>query len=463
MPRNHLSRQRPHRRSDVRAKRPAGSTLAGAVLVLGGLGGMAAPAASAHDWYVDGAYGNSSNPGTSARPFKTFLQANDAANPGDNIYLKPTTVYPTLWVTKSGTAAQPIVIAGTGLAPNLTQVSGGGLNFGVSLFANYVTLTNFDITAPSVYSAIQVPQHSHHLTITGNRIHDAGGNGVSVVGADYVTISYNSVFGNAHNTANNNFASGISIKGSLDVDTYYGLKLRITGNLVYANTNVPTCATAACWAKASDSDGSGIIMDNNRRTTYDNIWYRGRTLISNNVVFGNGGRGIHMYLSDHISVNGNTLYSNNQDPYEGNYRPGEITGAFVSDIAVYSNILDSDGGQGRNNGAFTGTHVPIALNYCNTGFGQIIVRNNLGFRPQNDPASFLVQRGNTLPVVVNTNFWSTPLFERASLDPQLADFRVKPTSLALRNGYDQQALQRDMAGTLRLHPTTIGAYENPGP
>jgi serralysin len=439
---------------------------AGAVFycVLGSSLAFAGPAL-AHDWYVDGANGFQSNPGTHARPFEYFWQAEDVAQPGDTIYLEPTTVYSSLWVTTGGASGKPITIVGTGIAPNMTQVVGQGPNFGVWVGASYVTVRGLDVTTWGPYSGIHVADGQHNVTLTYNYVHDAGGDGIDVVGDDYVTISYNTVARNAKNTAGNIFNSGISIKGSLDIDSNTGTKMYIIGNVVYGNTNVPDCGgDAACLRSFRDSDGNGIILDNNRRTDLDNIWYKGRFLIANNVVFGNGGRGIHTYLSDHFTISDNSLYSNNQDPYEGNYRPGEITGDYVSDVLVANNIMYSDGGAGVYNGSSTGTHVPISFEYCTTGFGQITIENNLGYRPQNDPAtSFLFAENNTISIVRSSNFWGNPSYMNASLNPSNADFRLRPYSRALGKGLASQSMPTDLLGAVRSTPTTIGAYENPAP
>ncbi len=430
----------------------------GALLVLASVCILACAPAFATDWWVDGKYGSNGNSGSYSRPFKEFYRAMYRASPGDRIYLKPTITYPRISITKSGTASKPILISGGGGPGNPTKITGGGTGFGIWIGASYLTIANFDVTAPGVYSAIHAQEGEHHLTISYNVTHDAGGNGISMVGNDYVTISYNTVYGNAKNTTRNVFASGISVKAALDIDNYTGVKIRVNGNTVYANTNVPTCSSSECWAKVSNSDGNGIIIDNNRRTEYDNVWYRGRTIVSNNVVFGNGGRGIHVYLADHVSINGNTAYFNNQDPYEGNWRPGEIEVIYASDVSVYNNIMYSDGGTGRNNGMYTGTHLPVSVRYCG-GLGQIIIRNNLGYRPQND-TNFFFGRYNEIPVDVSGNMWGNPGFVYPSLNPNVADFRVKPGSKALSHGLAQYAMENDILGVGRGSSITIGAYEN---
>ncbi|MDC6684683.1 hypothetical protein N4Q63_26800, partial [Leclercia adecarboxylata] len=145
----------------------------------------------------------------------------------------------------------------------------------------------------------------------------------------------------------------------LDIDTSTAVKTSIIGNIVYQNTNTPT---VGCGGNSLglDSDGNGIIVDRNDGIT-NKLPYHGRTLIANNVVYGNGGRGIHIYQSDHVTVTSNSTYYNNQDPNEGNYLPGEVEANASGDIAIYDNIFYSDGGTGRNGGQYTGSHVGISF------------------------------------------------------------------------------------------------------
>jgi parallel beta-helix repeat protein len=278
-----------------------------------------------------------------------------------------------------------------------------------------------------------------------------------------VTVEDNTVYGNAHNTSGNAYGSGISILGSLNADETTGVKTTITGNIVYANTNIPTCPKSGCTAANTDSDGNGIIIDVNDRSYWDHKAYVGRTLIANNVIFGNGGRGIHLYRSNHVTITSNTTYFNNRDPYEGNYLPGEVEVNASGDVSVYDNIFFSDGLTGIDNGKNTGHHVGISFQQADDGIGQLIAEHNLVYNPANNSTLLSSSKNNTLPVTIAANIWANPLFKSASLDASTADFQVTSGSLALGAANADDSVKYDILGVVRTVPETIGAYERPAP
>jgi len=426
--------------------------------------------AYASDWYVDGSrpVNQQTQTGSEHAPFGAFWQAEQVAKPGDTILLLPTVTYGNIGIQKSGSPAGQITIAGAGTAPNLTKINGGASSFGIWIDASYVTIENFDVTAGENEAAIDATSASatkrnRNIVIVGNVVHDAGQDGINVYGCDYVTVEDNIVHGNAHNTSGHVYGSGISILGSLDADETTGVKTRVVGNIVYANTNVPTCPKSGCTAANTDSDGNGIIVDVNNRSRWDNKAYVGRTLIANNVIFGNGGRGIHLYLSNHVTITSNTIYFNNRDPYEGNYLPGEVEANASGDVAVYDNILFSDGLTGIDNGKNTGHHVGISFQQAKNGVGHLIAEYNLVYNPANDSALLASSRNNTLPVTIAANIWANPLFKNASLNASTANFRVTSASRALGAANTDDSVKYDILGVRRTAPETIGAYERPAP
>ena len=232
---------------------------------------LAATPAMARNWYVDGRDGAKDNAGTRDAPYLFLWQALHKVAPGDTIFVAPTVAYPRLSFVASGTADAPITLAGSD-PDRPTRVTGPGDDSGIWLNGDYLVVRGFDVSASGAYSAVSIAPNHHHITVASNIIHDAGGNGVNVFAADYVTVSHNIVYGNAHDTSQA-FGSGISILGSVDVDDNTGVKMIIDGNIVYENTNTPYCFTSECFATWSNSDGSGIILDDNDRVR----WGAGRT------------------------------------------------------------------------------------------------------------------------------------------------------------------------------------------
>jgi parallel beta-helix repeat protein len=431
--------------------------------IMAGVVAVAAPAA-ATTWYVDGAKGGAGNPGTATAPFQTMPQAMKVAQPGDTVYVLPTTTYPMLSVTTSGTAGHPITVIGAGSSREMTRAFGGTTGFAIWINANYVNVENFDASTGSNYDGIEVAANHHHVLIADNVVHNCGGDGINAFTDDYVTISHNVVYDNAWYTAGGTFNSGISLLGNYDIDSSTAVKMIVDGNTIYANTNTPSCSTQQCLSTWADSDGSGIIDDTSQRERWDNVVYHGRTQISNNVIFGNGGRGVHIFKSDHVTIANNTMFSNNQDPYESFYHPGEVSTAYSGDVQVYNNILSSDGLSGPVNQSPPSSHVGVSFEYATDGRGPMIAEYNLIWDPQNAIGNEdYVDPTTTNPVTIASNTWGNPLFEDATLTASLANFEVKPTSPAMRRGNMATAIATDILGVTRTNPPTIGAYQKPGP
>ena len=178
------------------------------------------------------------------------------------------------------------------------------------------------------------------------------------------------------------------------------------------------------------------------------------------MVYLNGGRGIHVYRSDNATVTGNTLWSNNQDPYESFWHPGEVSGVQAGNVAVYNNILQTDGGTSPiHSGTAPNTHVSVVFESCTDGRGALTAMNNLGFNPQNDSTLFSYVQNNTNPVTIASNAFADPKLESTSQ----ADFRVKPGSPALGAANVSTSVATDMLGVSRMPTPSIGAYQLAGP
>src|ERR1017187_1594028 len=190
--------------------------------------------AYASDWYVDGSQaGNQqTQTGSEHAPVGAFWQAARVAKPGDTILLLPTVTYGMLGIQTSGSSAGQITITGAGTAPNLTKVDGGASSFGIWIDASYVTIENFDVTAGKNETAIDATSATattpnRNIVVKGNVVHNAGRDGINIFGCDYVSVEDNTVYGNAKNTSDNIFGSGISILGSLNADQTTGVKTKV--------------------------------------------------------------------------------------------------------------------------------------------------------------------------------------------------------------------------------------------
>jgi len=262
-----------------------------------------APAAHAEktSWFVNATSGNDNNPGTRTSPCQTIngcLSKN--VQPGDTIHVEAGS-YGCFYVDKSGVAGAPISFVGA----SGVIVNTGNCGNGVYIATNQhdIAIRGFEIGGFSAAGIGATGGGSYNLTFSRNVIHDNGGGGVIVVGADCVTISGNRVYNNAYTETNS--TSGISIyefvlqpNCSALAD---GFRNHITRNEGFNNDNRFPGAT----------DGNCIIVDDMRHTqSAPHVVYNGPTLIYGNYCHDNGGRGIHVYSSDNVSIYGNTVANN---------------------------------------------------------------------------------------------------------------------------------------------------------
>ncbi len=371
-------------------------------------------------------------------------------------------------VQYSGKSNGYIVIVGSSSTSDRVKVVGDGGHFGVQVAGvAYVAIQNLDVSAPGPWSAIFVDVHSHHVQVTGNVTHDSGFCGISTYEADYLTISYNTVYNNAGYYSSSMSpritCSGISTAENTDIDSYTGIKSVINGNIVYNNSNYNSSCTGSC----GDADGSGIIVDDSAHDHTDNHPYGGTTLVTNNIVVGNGGRGIYMFQSDHIIVENNTCYYNNLDPQESAYIPGEIevyglgdgAAGGGGDISIYNNIAFSDGRPAAYQPPYThnGDHDAITVQHAgNDGKGGVTVDYNMVYATINMPTSLYGSASNNTDVIFGShNMTANPLFVNASTNPTTAVFSLQSTSPALRAGAASYAACYDLDSVLRPSTSVI--------
>jgi parallel beta-helix repeat protein len=412
--------------------------------------------ASATDWYVDGKNGSDSNPGTYSLPFLTVWHGINATQPGDTLHLLPTAVYaPFGTFGKTGSPTAPITIKGDGKWPFLTKVRATGNAFGIQVNvgtnnapSSYINIENFDVQALGPWTGIFVGVGCHHVLIQGNSVHGSGIAGINTDMSDYVTISHNFVYGNSNYTQTGVYGSGISILASADIDSNTGIKMIVAGNNVYNNRNMPQPGK-------TDSDGSGIIIDDSRHTHTNNIAYNGHTLIENNIVYNNGGRGIYSYESDHAIIVNNTLYENNTDPYEANWKPGEIGLNHSGDAEIYNNISYSTGVSAPADG----NAIDISVDYGSGG--PVIIDYNLSYNLGGQSLQYYlgddVHHNTNLVTVGSNDLWGNPLFRNA----QNHNFLLQSGSPGLGTALTSMAPKVDILGHPRPAngPTEMAVYQ----
>ncbi len=407
--------------------------------------------AVASDWYVDGIYGSDQNDGSQQHPFQNWqhiLANTQLLQPGDTVHFLPSTTYADVYVHISGTHGAPITIAGD--PRTLTNFEGNGNNAAITIKAKYINVKYLNIlNVPGDRAAISVDD-SHHVVVTNNIACHAGGSGIQVTFSDYVRVSRNIVCYNGGYSLGGFHGSGISMWEDRDIDKNTSVKMIISNNYVYGNSN----------ARApGDTDGNGIIIDDNKHTQTNHVPYHGITKISNNIVFGNGGRGIHVYYSDYVIILGNSTFHNNQDPFLQDVNPGEIDSYSCGHVVIIDNIMFSDGAP-RSPGKGNNTDLKI----MNCADGKVTTAANLGYNDSADQSKYAYYAGSPY-IVQSTSFpdlWADPRYTVPTVDPNLTNLQIQQGSPALKAGESSFGYPRhDILGQRRTPPITIGAYEDP--
>ncbi len=207
----------------------------------------------------------------------------------------------------------------------------GGI-WGTGLYGQGVQLWDGNDTVPNS------PFSVHHVWIINNIISGYGQAGVNINDGEYFFVVHNTVYDNAN--------AGCSAQGSgvgfVELKAVPGAYVRtpddsdnailgkigafnnaIAWNVVYNN------ATTQCGSAGDpyDTDGNNIILDtlNNGQiggSVVTGPSYPGSVLVAFNIVYNAGGRGIHIFRSENITVANNSCYNNDLDPYDdGAYRP----------------------------------------------------------------------------------------------------------------------------------------------
>ena len=368
--------------------------------------------ASATTWYF-ATTGSDSNTGSGSSPWLNPSNHNSSYRPGDTLLIAAGTYKPTYgWgLTASGSAsggyirlqcwrnfASHIIVT----TPNMA---------GIFIFhgASYWDIRGCDIAASgsgstgiSVGGSYSAPFGPiHHITIESNSVHNAscagigaGGNGningSNAYPVDYVTIRNNNVYQNA--TTSPFHCSGIDIYEPIQYDTLPGYHIVIQGNVVDWNQDCDNCSS-------SPTDGNGIILDDfkySQNTIPGYKSYTPATLVTNNTVYNNGGRGVNVFESQNVTISANATWGNNEDANVcANARGGgaEIVAVFSNNISVSNNQTQASVGTCDGYQTYAFADVPNGTSSSdtftnNTGFAMIGTKVNVGYAASPPSAYF---------------------------------------------------------------------------
>ncbi|TMB34391.1 MAG: DUF1565 domain-containing protein [Deltaproteobacteria bacterium] len=349
----------------------------------GGSGGPSGPPAPVS--FVDAVNGSDANDGQSVKSaFRTLQRAAKELRPGWTIQILNGT-YTTdgstepLLIDVSGTPdAWLTITAAQGQHPVIQIPAGSGGWSGIHLLgAAYVIIDGIEIVGQGasigraqaaanatsksalynhnciyvdgVGSAGVHPAVPHDIVIRNSILRNCTAAGIEVNAGDAITILHNKVADNSWWTVFDTSGIGLyHLTDSPSASAKNGYKNFIVGNEVWGNRNEMACA--ACKPPAI-YDGNGIIVDDALHTQdalgqndVIGVPYTGRTYIANNIVHDNGGRGIHIYRSDHVDVVNNTTFDNMLSTSEF-LKAGEMDGFDSHDVQFLNNVSVNHSGK----------------------------------------------------------------------------------------------------------------------
>lgn len=289
----------------------------------------------------------------------------------------------------------------------------------------------------------------HNIRVADNIMeYLGGGNGASY--ADRLTFENNIV---RYNCWWMIYAgSGISYLGATDTELGANYRMLIQNNVVYGNE----CMIP--WKIASNpySDGNGIIID-----SYT-AGYTGKTLIQNNLVYNNGGSGIHVLKGSNVDIVHNTTFYNSASSSQAygqifTQSFGASAGLWVKNVRVTNNIMVAP----RNA----------------TGTSSYLFNEAATSVATSDPATIVHKRnvyvgGDNAPSLNGTNlsdntdhgrsFDPANIFISPTVDPMVADFRLRAGAatgygapVGYRSARDLAFTPRSLTGT-----TDTGVYQS---
>jgi hypothetical protein len=258
----------------------------------------------------------------------------------------------------------------------------------------------------------------HHITIRNCHVYNMPSGGITFLQTDWLTVENNFVYKNSNWDLY--ASSGINIYQAYDIDDNTDdYKFIFRNNISVNNEHL------IMWHLTRNfSDGNGIIIDDNRKTQNNHIAtaYRGKTLITNNLVVGNGGSGIHSFQSDNVDIINNTSYLNNVTDTKfstANMAWGEIFGQNSSNMNIFNNIAVVQ---------------PYTRNNMNNATSNILYGYNI-FYSGDVGVTRTHPLGNTSggpgDIVGGSN--ADPMFN----DPSILDFTLKEDSPGRSAGVDE--------------------------
>jgi serralysin len=397
---------------------------------------------------------------------KLALHAGDCVTVADGVYDE------TVLVTTSGSAdtCSGYVVFRAASAGGAKVVSTDPYN-GFMVNASYVMVDGFDLEDTATGSAFTAGTNTlsggnvivyHHITAVRNIAHDSGGAGLGALHADYVRFEGNTVYNNSSRSTYGD--SGIDLWEMQASDTLPGFHIVIRNNFSYANIESDIPANL-------QTDGEGIIVDSfdYADATYGTTPYAQDTLIENNLIWGNGGRGIEAagaQPTSHVTIRNNTLVGDNVQQQQ--YGGSEIV-SWGNDNQVTNNIVIL--GANAQNGTDANQTTVVIADRCGTSSGGVDVTpgttwaNNVvatlksGAPLSSSNCITTPTNYSTIPTGSNLMGVDPMLAAETSTSPVAQDFTISASSPASHAGTNTDYAPFDYAYVTRPNPPSIGAFE----
>ena len=390
--------------------------------------------------------GNDANPGIKTRPWKTIQHAVNQAVPQDTILVEDGIYEGPIIMSRSGEPNAYITLKSINpWGAKIEVLDGEGAQDGIKAVANYLTIDGFELYDPApepghIGNGITIYE-AHHVNILNNRIHNFGAAGIQGAFCDHILIENNTVSDNAK--YNPTQSSGISIWKAWPVDDEPGYHLIIRNNRSFRNTTITKNS------KGNNTDGTGIIIDA-LWDSKDDEPFPHRTLIENNLVYDNGGSGIHVYRSNNIDVFNNTSYHNlHNKGITGTFR-GEYYNHLSRDTNWRNNIAFANPGNGvlRHNRAIFAHKAQV-----------VVYENNITYSTDTTNTYSLTVLDAEITeayLIENNLIGSNPQF----MDAANQDFSLQISSPAINAGSDDIVSLMDINYATRTQGTIdVGAFE----
>lgn len=384
--------------------------------------------------------GNDNGNGGADSPWRTISHAMQAQlQPGDEVIVRPGTYNEAVNINQDGTLGNNIVLRSE--VPGEAKISAPSSAWNaVSINANYVTIDGFDITSAGGGDGIEA-NSVHHIDVLNNTVHDNGESGIQFNYSEFIRIEGNTTYGNA----SDGWFSGISIYQNRNVsgDTSTdGYRTIVRNNVSYDNVT----------ESGQHTDGNGIIIDDFQSTqTSGYPSYTYPTLVENNLVHDNGGKGIQVTWSDFVTVRNNTAYHNNVDDQNSGTWRGELSNSQSSNNTWVNNIAIVDPSENSNNRAIDST------SYGGYTNDNVVWENNITYTGTDGQASVRTDGGNSVPSSDNM-LGVDPML----VNPEGGNFQLQDGSPAIDSGTEAYGVaSSDLDGGDRTVGTVdVGAYED---